>query len=222
MNGFIRFMSEAKLSDFRGKRLFDLTGIVCLNDVADNLIYKLDLVNSRRYWQVEVLTLAAFEVICFHAEGWTCADDCAIRVEFLDEIKQKKSRISFCRVCPAICDGRAFKDMDDQTSTAHILQTGISLTHKIDNIGILVNFVFPNISSFLPYLHHMWGNDEHKSHRQQCKLLFPKIDILWAPVAKELYLFVSIDLLFPFRLFLISLYIHVPDFLNCSAENRNF
>ena len=69
MNGFIRFMSEAKLSDFWGKRFFDLTGIVCLNDVADNLINKLDLVNSRRYWQVEVLTLAAFEVICFHAEG---------------------------------------------------------------------------------------------------------------------------------------------------------
>ena len=36
-----------------------------------------------------------------------------------------------------------------------LIKTTFSQTHKVVNIGIIVNFVFPNISSSLHHLHHM-------------------------------------------------------------------
>ena len=33
--------------------------------------------------------------------------------------------------------------------------SGFSQTHKVDNIGIIANFVFRYICSFLHYLHHV-------------------------------------------------------------------
>ena len=39
--------------------------------------------------------------------------------------------------------------------TLKLSQSGFSQTLKIGNIGIIANFVFPYICSFLPYLHHI-------------------------------------------------------------------
>ena len=50
------------------------------------------------------------------------------------------------------------KDSDTISSykfTSHVLQSSFSQTHKVDNVGIIANFVFSYICSFLLHLHQL-------------------------------------------------------------------
>ena len=48
-----------------------------------------------------------------------------------------------------------FTDSRGELPVRSLQHSGFSQTHKIGNIGIISNFLFPYICSFLLYLHHM-------------------------------------------------------------------